>query len=46
MAMLWTLAYSDGGTSLLDIAELAGLDFARLDVAASDLVAGGLLAPT
>ncbi|WP_234412121.1 DUF4910 domain-containing protein [Nocardioides sediminis] len=45
MAMLWTLACSDGSTSLLDIAERAGLDFARLDAAASDLVAGGLLAP-
>lgn len=45
MAMLWTLAYSDGSTSLLDIAERADLDFARLDAAAADLVGGGLLAP-
>jgi aminopeptidase-like protein len=45
MAMLWTLAYSDGDTPLLEIAELADLDFARLDAAAADLVGGGLLAP-
>lgn len=45
MAMLWTLAYSDGDTSLLDIAELADLDFAQLDAAAANLVGGGLLAP-
>jgi aminopeptidase-like protein len=45
MAMLWTLAYSDGRTSLLDIAERADLDFALLDRAASDLVGGGLLGP-
>jgi aminopeptidase-like protein len=45
MAMLWTLAYSDGDTPLLDIAELADLDFAQLDTAAADLVGGGLLAP-
>lgn len=45
MAMLWALAYSDGRTSLLDIAERADLDFALLDSAATDLVGGGLLDP-
>jgi aminopeptidase-like protein len=45
MAMLWTLAYSDGRTSLLDIAERADLDFALLDTAATDLLGGGLLGP-
>ncbi|WP_281368960.1 DUF4910 domain-containing protein [Nocardioides ungokensis] len=29
MAMLWTLAYSDGRATLLDIADRAGLDFGR-----------------
>ena len=46
MAMLWTLAYSDGGTSLLEIAERADLDFAVMHQAATDLVGGGLLAPS
>jgi aminopeptidase-like protein len=45
MAMLWTLAYSDGTCSLLDIAERAGLDFARVRAAADDLLAAGLLEP-
>ncbi len=45
MAMLWTLAYSDGRTPLLEIAELADLDFAVLDEAAASLVEGGVLAP-
>jgi aminopeptidase-like protein len=45
MAMLWTLACSDGRTSLLEIADRADLDFTLLDSAASDLVGGGLLGP-
>lgn len=43
MAMLWTLAYADGSTSLLDVAERSGLPFARIRRAADDLVRGGLL---
>ena len=45
MAMLWMLAYSDGGPSLLDIAVTADLAFALMDAAARDLTAGGLLGP-
>ncbi|MGZ8744223.1 MAG: DUF4910 domain-containing protein [Nocardioides sp.] len=45
MAMLWTLGYSDGRTSLLEIAEVAGVDFAGLHAAATDLAAAGLLEP-
>ena len=45
MAMLWTLGYSDGRTSLLEIAEVAGVDFGRLHAAATDLAAAGLLEP-
>lgn len=45
MAMLWTLAYSDGATSLLDIATTAGMEFADLRSAASALAGAGLLAP-
>jgi aminopeptidase-like protein len=44
MAMLWLLAYSDGSASLLDIASIAGADFAGLREAASTLEAVGLLA--
>lgn len=44
MAMLWTLAYSDGSTTLLEIAERADLPFAALHRAARDLCAAGLLA--
>jgi aminopeptidase-like protein len=44
MAMLWVLAYSDGGTSLLDIAGVAGTDFAALRAAAATLEGAGLLA--
>ncbi|SEP21239.1 DUF4910 domain-containing protein [Trujillonella endophytica] len=44
MAMLWVLAYSDGSTSLLDIASVAGVDFAGLRGAAASLEAAGLLA--
>lgn len=43
MAMLWMLGYSDGQMSVLDIAELSGLDFESLHRAAQDLVAGDLL---
>lgn len=43
MAMLWTLAYSDGKTTLLDIADKCGLDFGVLRRAADDLAAAGLL---
>ena len=43
MAMLWTLAYTDGETSLLDIAGRSGLAFAALRRAAAALLAGGLL---
>lgn len=46
LAMLWALAWSDGETSLLDIAEKADLDFAQLRVAADDLVRAGLLKAT
>jgi aminopeptidase-like protein len=45
MSMLWALGYSDGRTSLLEIAELAGLDFEALHRAARDLTEAGLLAP-
>jgi len=44
MAMLWTLGYSDGATSLLAIAETAGLPFATVRAAAARLAAAGLLA--
>jgi len=43
MAMLWTLAYTDGSTSLLDIATIADLDFAQLRAAATALTGAGLL---
>jgi aminopeptidase-like protein len=43
MAMLWVLAYSDGSTSLLDVASVAGTDFADLRAAAGTLEAAGLL---
>ena len=39
MAMLWTLAYSDGEHSLLDIAEISDLPFAAIAEAAAQ--AGG-----
>jgi aminopeptidase-like protein len=44
MAMLWVLNLSDGGHSLLDVAERAGLPFALVAEAAADLEAAGLLA--
>jgi aminopeptidase-like protein len=43
MAMLWTLAYSDGATALLEIAERADLDFAVIREAAKRLEGAGLL---
>jgi aminopeptidase-like protein len=46
MAMLWTLAYSDGATSLLDIAEVADMDFAAIRTASDTLLGAGLLAET
>jgi aminopeptidase-like protein len=45
MAMLWNLAYADGSTSLVEIADLADLDFAVVRRAADDLVGAGLLGP-
>jgi aminopeptidase-like protein len=42
--MLWTLALADGRTTLLDIAERAGLDFASVRRAAGALEGAGLLA--
>lgn len=45
MASLWTLACSDGETSLLDIAERAGLDFSTVAGAADDLARAELLGP-
>jgi aminopeptidase-like protein len=45
LALLWVLNQSDGGPSLLDIAERSGLAFASVAAAARDLEAAGLLAP-
>jgi aminopeptidase-like protein len=45
MAMLWTLAYADGSTSLVEVADLADLDFEQVRRAADDLLGAGLLAP-
>ena len=44
LALLWVLNLSDGGASLLDIAERAGLSFDLVQGAASDLLGVGLLA--
>ena len=44
LALLWVLNQSDGGNSLLDIAERSGLPFAALREAADRLTEGGLLA--
>jgi aminopeptidase-like protein len=43
MALLWVLNLSDGGYSLLDIAERSGLDFNLLKWAAAALLERGLL---
>jgi aminopeptidase-like protein len=45
MAMLWTLAYSDGEHSVLDIAEVSSLAFAAINDAASKLTGAQLLEP-
>ncbi len=45
MALLWTMASSDGTTTLLSIAERAELDFSVVARAAHDLEAADLLAP-
>ena len=45
MAMLWVLNLSDGGHSLLDIAERAKLPFATIAAVAKTLEAHGLLRP-
>lgn len=42
-AMLWVLNFSDGGHSLLEIAERSGLEFQTLDEAARMLMNSGLL---
>jgi aminopeptidase-like protein len=43
MAMLWTLAYADGSTSLLEISEISGMPFAAVRDAAAKLSVPGLL---
>jgi aminopeptidase-like protein len=43
MALLWTLSFSDGRHSLLDIAERSGITFERLRLASEALVRVGLL---
>jgi len=43
MAMLWVLNMSDGGNSLLNISERAGLPFDVVHEAADALIKGGLL---
>ena len=45
MALLWVLNLSDGGHSLLDIAERAGMPFAAIRAAADALLDAELLAP-
>ena len=45
MAMLWTLAYSDGEHSTLDIAEVSSLAFSAVDDAAGKLTGAQLLEP-
>ena len=46
MALLWVLNLADGHHSLLDIAERAGVPFAKIRAAADALVAAELLEPT
>jgi aminopeptidase-like protein len=46
LAMLWVLNQSDGGKSLLEIAERSGILFASLRNSARKLVEAGLLAET
>lgn len=45
MAMLWTLAMSDGETSLLDVAQRADMDFGTIRAAAVRLTGADLLEP-
>jgi aminopeptidase-like protein len=45
MAMLWVLNQSDGGPTLLDVAERSGLPFAVVREAADRLLENGLLEP-
>ena len=45
MAMLWVLNLSDGGTSLLDIAERSGLPFAAVRQAVERLEAAAVVEP-
>lgn len=45
MAMLWALGLSDGDTTLLQVAQRAGLRFADVHRAATELAGAGLLAP-
>jgi aminopeptidase-like protein len=45
MALLWVLNGSDGGRSLFDIAERAGLPFASVRAAAAAAQAAGLILP-
>ena len=42
-ALLWVLNMSDGGNSLLDIAERSGMAFSRIRNAANALIQAGLL---
>ena len=46
MALLWVLNFADGHHSLLDIAERAGVPFAKIRAATDALVAAELLEPT
>ena len=43
LALLWTLNFSDGEHSLLDIAERSGMSFAAIREAADALLEVGLL---
>jgi len=45
LALLWVLNMSDGEHSLLDVAELAGMDFDVICSAAGELLRAGLLSP-
>ena len=44
LGLMWLLNYSDGNHSLLDIAEISGIDFASLMKGADELERVGLLA--
>ena len=45
MALLWVLNLSDGGHSLLDVAERSGMPFTMVRAAATALLDAKLLAP-